>query len=167
MLPMSRKLDGFGERLQKAVEHGKCAYSQQAIANRLGEDVDRRKVDGWMKGSHPRPDLLYRIADEFGVDPRWLATGAGKMVVDVTPVAPSEVPPEARDIALAWMRLTPTRQHAIREWVFLESVIAQHYPWLMPGRPPGQSYVDYEKSVEKDILLTTRHLMMQQQEGKP
>lgn len=163
---MSRKIDGFGDRLQRAAEHGKCAYSQQAIANRLGKDVDRRKVDGWMKGSQPRADFLYRIADEFGVDPRWLATGQGDMVASPTSLPAPELPTEARDVALAWMRLTPARQHAIREWIFLESVLAEHYPWLLPGRPSGQSYSDYEKSVEDDLVRITKRLMMQQDKGK-
>lgn len=74
--------------------------------------------------------------------------------------------PEARDVALAWMRLTPPRQQAIREWVFLESVLAKSYPWLLPGKPTSQSYIDYEKAVEADIVRITKRLMMQKDEGE-
>lgn len=80
-------------------------------------------------------------------------TGAG-------PTEASTLSGPAIDVALAWMRLTPARQHAIREWVFLESVLAEHYPWLLPGRPSGQSYNDYEKSVEDDLIRITKVLMM-------
>jgi len=156
----------FAGRLQLAAEHARVPYSQSAIGNALG-GVDRRTVDRWFSTGLPNPEMLFKIADTFKVDARWLASGQGDMVTAAAPEpakAPT-LPKEAQDIALAWLRLTPVRQHAIREWVFLESVLAEHYPWLLPGRPTGQSYADYEKAVENDIIRITKHLMMQKDGG--
>lgn len=77
---MSKKMDSgdFGERLLKAAKHAGVVYSQQALGTFLG--TDRRKVDVWMKGGLPRADTLFDMADKFGVDPRWFATGEGDPV---------------------------------------------------------------------------------------
>lgn len=108
-------------------------------------------------------EQIFELADALRVNPRWLQTGHGESGLKANSWAPrsAQLPDEAHDIAVAWMRLTPARQQAIREWVFLESVLAQHYPWLMPGRPSSQSYSDYERSVEEDIVRITKRMMME------
>ena len=69
----------FPERLEAACKHAGIPYSQSDIGNRLG-GVDRRNVDGWMRGSMPRVDMIFRLAEGLGVDPKWLGTGLGKMI---------------------------------------------------------------------------------------
>ncbi len=78
---MSKKIDvGFGERFKQAAENARLLElwqgtpgSQSAIAAHLG--VTKQHADNWMKGTLPRADQLWQIADKFKVDPRWLATG--------------------------------------------------------------------------------------------
>jgi hypothetical protein len=69
--------------------------------------------------------------------------------------------PEATDIAIAWQKLPPTRQQAFRDSIFLEAVVATSYPWLVRGRPQSESYNDFEKSMERDIVRITKRLMME------
>lgn len=76
---MSNKVDDFSDRLMRAAKKAGVPYSQAAIANFLG-DVNRQTVDTWMNGSLPKADTLFRIAERFGVDPRWFATGEGEML---------------------------------------------------------------------------------------
>jgi len=71
---MSKRIDSdFGERLKQAADKAKIPYSQTSMALCLG--VSKQHVDSWMKGSLPRADQLWKIAERFGVDARWLATG--------------------------------------------------------------------------------------------
>lgn len=83
---MSKKLDvHFGGRFKQAAENARVLElwqgspgSQTAIAACLG--VTKQHVDSWMKGTLPRADQLWEIADKFKVDPRWLATGMSATV---------------------------------------------------------------------------------------
>lgn len=70
---MSRKVDGFAERFQKACEAAKMPYQQTRLAVIL--ETTKQHVDSWMNGGLPRADKLFDIADKLKADPRWLATG--------------------------------------------------------------------------------------------
>lgn len=78
---MSKKIDlGFGGRFKQAAENARVLElwrgspgSQTAIAAYLG--VTKQHVDSWMKGTLPRADQLWDIAEKFKVDARLLATG--------------------------------------------------------------------------------------------
>jgi transcriptional regulator with XRE-family HTH domain len=72
---MSKDLDDFGTRLLQACRHAGVAYSQSAIGHLI--DTNKQTVENWMKGTVPRADTLFRLADALEVDARWLATGAG------------------------------------------------------------------------------------------
>jgi hypothetical protein len=76
---MSKTLDSdFRARMKAAAAHAKAPFTPQSLGTFLG--VDRRKAAVWMDGSLPRADRLFAIADRFGVDPRWFATGHGNML---------------------------------------------------------------------------------------
>jgi len=136
-------------------DHG---VSDADIAAGVGRK--RATVSSWFNKREPNLADFMATCSAMKADAAEILFGV-KAPVAEEPPSP-ELSTEARDVALAWMRLTPARQHAIREWVFLESVLAQHYPWLLPGRPTGQSYNDYEKSVEGDLVRITKRMMMQQ-----
>lgn len=78
---MSKKIDfGFGARFKQAAENARkmelwegSPDSQTAIAIYLG--VPKQNVHTWMKGTLPRADQLWDLADKFKVDAQWLATG--------------------------------------------------------------------------------------------
>lgn len=40
----------------------------------------------------------------------------------------------------------------------LEAIVHTHYPWLMFGRPKQESYDQYERRVERDILRLAARL---------
>jgi transcriptional regulator with XRE-family HTH domain len=85
---MSKLVDKtFRGRLEQACSHAKVAFSQSAIGKALTKDgqvVDRRTVARWFGEGLPSPEMLFRIADAFGVDARWLATGQGTMLPNGT-----------------------------------------------------------------------------------
>lgn len=68
----------FRERLREAAHYAGIEYSQTEIANSLG--TTKQTVDRWMADGEPRPAMIFKIADKWGVDARWLATDEGHIV---------------------------------------------------------------------------------------
>ena len=69
-------MSSFENRLKEAAKLVKVEYSQTAIGKSL--EISKQTIDRWMAGSVPAPDTLFYVADKWGVDPRWLATGEGE-----------------------------------------------------------------------------------------
>lgn len=69
----------FRDRLKQAAKHAGVEFSQTAIAKSLGLK-NKQTVDRWMGDGMPSPEMIYRIADAWRVDPRWLATDEGDML---------------------------------------------------------------------------------------
>lgn len=72
------KMTTFNERLREAARHAKVEWGQTAIAKSL--EVSKQTVDRWMGTGEPKPAQLFRIADRWKIDARWLATGEGQMI---------------------------------------------------------------------------------------
>ena len=62
---------GFSERLNVAMEGREDATVGRAIG------VGKSLVGSWRRGTVPSGPTIFRLADELGVAPRWLATGLG------------------------------------------------------------------------------------------
>lgn len=137
----------FNENKANRAKLRSAGYSHGQITNWKARGIPRAEV-GALAGVMGIPHDDYLIAAGEKVQK------SAKPSADLTD--------EARDVALAWMRLTPVRQQAIREWVFLESVLAKEYPWLLPGRPSEQSYTDYERAVQSDFIRITKRMMMRE-----
>jgi transcriptional regulator with XRE-family HTH domain len=114
---MSKKVDtDFPDRLMKAALHKKVAYSQSALATFIG-GVNRQTVDTWMKGSLPRADKLFEMADKFGVDARWFATGIGDMLPPprrTVPTAGNDLAPQEEDLIARYRGADPRWQLSLR-----------------------------------------------------
>lgn len=67
----------FRDRLKEAAKHAGVEYSQTAIAKSL--EVSKQTVDQWMANGRPTPETIFRIADKWRLNPRWLAIGDGEM----------------------------------------------------------------------------------------
>ena len=61
----------FGERLMKIMK--KQRVSQTELAKLVG--VSQGMISQYLKGSIPRGDLLFKIAEVLSADPYWLLTG--------------------------------------------------------------------------------------------
>jgi len=81
----------FVDRLRKAAAYALIGDSQAEIAQAL--DVTRQTVNVWfVRGGTPEADLIFWIAERFGVDARWLKTGDGAMIPEAatTPLSTDE-----------------------------------------------------------------------------
>lgn len=92
-----------------AAKRAGVPYKQTAIGEFL--TVNKQSVDTWMNGSLPRADKMFEIADRFGVDPRWLATGAGEML---PAVHEDNLKPQVKDLVTRYEAAEPRWQSAIR-----------------------------------------------------
>jgi hypothetical protein len=73
-----RTMRPFRDRLREAAAYAGIAYSPTTIGRALG--VAKQTVHPWMGDGEPRAAMVFRIADLWGVNPRWLATEEGAMV---------------------------------------------------------------------------------------
>lgn len=157
-------MESLGERIARL--RTAKGWKRPELGRRMGSAINRKPYSGEAVRRYeadidePGNDARKALAAVFDTSEAYIEFGPQKAQPAKATKNGADISPEARDVALAWMRLTPTRQHVIREWVFLESVLAEHYPWLLPGRPSGQSYNDYERAVENDLVRITKRLMM-------
>lgn len=116
------------------------------------------RITNWKNRGIPRAEVG-AVARLMGITFERYLSDAGELKVK-EPDAVYGVSPDALAVAQAWQKLSPERQAAFREMIFLEAVVAQRYPWLITGRPSGESYTDYERAMEKDFVGITGRLMM-------
>jgi hypothetical protein len=73
-----RTMRPFRDRLRKAAAYAEVDYSPTAIGKSLG--IAKQTVHPWMRAGEPRAEIIFRIADLWKVNARWLATEKGAMV---------------------------------------------------------------------------------------
>lgn len=114
----------------------------------------------------PDANRMAKIADWLGVKVSWLRDGEGEILkqqlVAEEPAAANVwgLTDDAIEIARVWMKMPPERQRCFRDLMCLEAVVATHYPWLTFGRPKSESYNEYERRVERDIMRIAAKLQM-------
>ena len=94
-----------------------------------------------------RPDLDYPGNDLIDL---------GVKQVSLPYEANGSLSKEAIEIAIAWSKLPLDLQKAIRDILFLESIVSKHYPWLKTTAHQKESYRDFEARVERDIARKTK-----------
>ena len=97
----------FTKRLQEAARHAGVSDHQAGIAAAL--NLSRQTVTRWFHGYVPNAKMLLHIAAAWGVDPDWLATGAGRMLPN-----PDGLTPEERDLVKDYRSATPKVREVIR-----------------------------------------------------
>jgi transcriptional regulator with XRE-family HTH domain len=161
----------FAERLVKrmsargmqSARNAKSGVDVGPLAKAAG--VSREMARRYTQGSAvPDVDRMKKIADWLEVRVTWLRDGEGTADESTAPHGVREtgaqpyMPEEALEIARVWMKLPKERREWFRDLMCLEAVVANHYPWLMFGRPRSESYRDYERRVERDLLRIAARL---------
>ena len=139
-----------------------------AKAAGVSREMARRYIAG---AAMPGINRLQKIAGWLGVRLTWLRDGEGIKPIEGPLAQRAEeaaatpyVASEALEIANVWLKLPKERREWFRELMCLEAVVASHYPWLIFGRPRSESYDDYERRVERDIVRIAERLT--KMEGK-
>ena len=127
----------------------------------------------FLLGSVPmRVTPVVKFAALFGVQPSEIRSDLPELAIrgaraaEAKPVAQepaeaayrSEPSDEALEIARMWQQLPAERRQWFRDLMALEAIVAKHYPWLMFGRPKRESYNEYERRVESDLLRLAARL---------
>lgn len=115
----------FRDRLREAAAYAGLEYSQSAIARSLG--ITRQSVDNWMKEGEPRPAMIFRMADAWRVDPRWLATEEGNMVPP--PSSGNGLSPQEHVIVRRYRAMPASSRNAMRVLLKLSILVALLSPF--------------------------------------
>jgi transcriptional regulator with XRE-family HTH domain len=129
------------QQLQALMAHHKLSGYELARRAGVNQPTLQRILSG--ETVEPKTSTLKKIADYFHVTVEDL-TGPLKDWKDQTgPFA--ALTPEALDLLAAFQRLTPERQAAYLDTMFMEVFMIEHMPWLKQGRPKKESYTDFER----------------------
>ena len=68
----------FQSRFQEAAAYAGVEFAPTSVGRSLG--VSKQTAQYWMTTGEPKAAMVFRIADSWNVDARWLATGQGTML---------------------------------------------------------------------------------------
>lgn len=142
----------MAQRIKQA--RTRAGFSHQKLGEKVG--VSRAAVAQWESGDTKglRPDNLVAAADALRVSIRWLATGDtaddGPMFLEAREESPTGLAPDAVEIARKWQDLPSETREMIRQFIYVQSLLASINPALTTRALPV-SYDDFEKRVIKDM----------------
>lgn len=113
------------QRLEDALRHGKKSRQDLVRATK----ATRQAVNKWFDtdAKNLKMEHLFLVADECGVDPRWLATGKGAMVPGGKPPNPlADIPQRRIDLIRMYGRLPDEVRQPIR--ALIETLAWMHHP---------------------------------------
>jgi transcriptional regulator with XRE-family HTH domain len=148
-------METFAKRLRKAREHAR--FSQAALARALELKPQAIQYLENDKNNARGSRHTNAIAQLCRVDATWLASGHGTMLPSKSQIVAQDqadyqsISSEAKQIALAWMHLSPATQEVFRELVFVHAAIEQRYPWFRRGRPRSETYDQFEQRIEQNM----------------
>jgi hypothetical protein len=154
----------YSARLKQARRHAKLG--QIELAKKSG--VSQQTISKIERGLQDSSAYTVQLATACGVRPEWLATGQQPMAPgelhmpsSVKQPAPeyAELPEPAVDIARTWLKLSPAQQQRFKDQLFLEAAITEHYPWLIVGRPNGDSYEEFERKLPAGMQQNAHKLV--------
>jgi transcriptional regulator with XRE-family HTH domain len=153
----------LGSRLKEARAH--AGIAQKELETRSG--VSQKTISKIERGDQDSSTQIVQLARACGVSADWLATGQGAMLGahEVRePLAEYRgLSRDALEIARMYSQLTPERREWFRNLMALEAIVTKHYPWLMFGRPKKESYDEYERRIERDLLRIAARLQGEKQ----
>lgn len=136
----------YAKRLLKAIAHSQ--RTQAEIAERAG--TTQQVVSAIIRRGSTRSTYTAQLAKACGVSPDWLATGKGTMLTEARePATPYALTPEARELAVAWDKLSPPLQSAVRTLVFSMASAQTVARWLVIEPPKSDGYAAWEDAIQR------------------
>jgi transcriptional regulator with XRE-family HTH domain len=106
----TKKRSEFATRLQAAADYAGYGSSQSKMAASLG--LARQNINRWMSGGEAAPEMIFLIAERWGVSAEWLAIGRGPMIGKGL-----ELPHEQRELLLAFQSCDAQARSLLLEMV--------------------------------------------------
>lgn len=105
----------------------------------------------------PDVNRMKRIAEWLGVRLAWLRDDEGPKRqgerVEQTPARYDQLSEEAREVALAWSKLTPETAALMRDVIFMLSLGERKFPWLRRSPRQGESYQEWEQRQVQGLIV--------------
>lgn len=152
----------FAARLQSKAKPAGIDIVAIRVALKVTYEMARRY---WRGIAKPRGQKMEKLAALVGTTAAELEYGApttrSSGRAEDTAAVYAALPEGAREIAVAWSRLSPSKQQMYRDEIFRDAVAEKLLPWLKSGRPTKESYDHFEKRVERDYQQQLRQLKLE------
>jgi transcriptional regulator with XRE-family HTH domain len=158
---LSVRYPEFGKRVRARAEEKNISIADIQHGLKVTYEMARRYWEGIAK---PREPKMRKLADLIGAKVAWLEYGeadAGEARERAAAYAgTAQLNEEARELAMAFQLLTPVQREFYKGQIFRDAALGRVAPWLKAGRPAGDSYSRYERSMERDIEKRVRQLQL-------
>jgi transcriptional regulator with XRE-family HTH domain len=128
--------------------------SQETVASSDALGMSQAAFSQYLRGTVAiGTNALLKFAAFFRVEPQSIRTDfkyGGTHEAAKNPQRYEALPNDALQIAEAYNRLPEARKHIVREYIYLEAIIAARMPWLIRGKPNGDTYEEWERAVLRD-----------------
>lgn len=157
-----RLVDAMLEHGYKSSRNAKSGVDVGPLAQKAGvsREMARRYTEG---AAVPDLNKMSLIADWLAVRLAWLRDGEGPMRGGNSSLAAEQprgnyeaVGEEAREVAVAWSRLSPDLRTTMRDIMFMLSLAERRFPWLRRGRPAGETYDEWERRQEQNFAAMSQ-----------
>ena len=119
----------------------------------------------WKGIAKPRGKKMELLAALLKISPADLEYGergtATSGVRDITSAPYDAFSKDAREVALAWSKLSPSKRQLYRDAIFRDAAAETILPWLRMGRPERENYDAFEKRVERSYHQHLRQLKLE------
>jgi transcriptional regulator with XRE-family HTH domain len=150
-----RLIDAMLDAGYRSARNAKSGVDVGPLAKvaKVTREMARRYTEGT---AIPDADRLKVIAEWLGVRLAWLRDGEGakqpdNFVAKERQASYDVLTAEAREVALAWSKLSPEVRATMRDVIFMLSLGERRFPWLRRGRPAGETYDEWERRQEQNF----------------
>lgn len=162
VLPMVEKLKTrypeLAKRLQAAAKSRGVTIRDIQSTLRVTYEMARRY---WIGVAKPRGPKLLALAELVALEPAELEYGpSNRTELKQDRAVYGALSREAHNVALAWLKLSPSKQQLYRDAIFRDAAVETIMPWIRQGRPGQESYERFEQSVERDYHQHLRQLKL-------
>lgn len=138
----------FIGRLLKAAEHNEVPPTQSDIARSL--EMHRQTVNKWfVAGVPPSGETILHIARKWDVNPAWLETGEGPMLLEPTA---GSLAPEERELLRNYRAASPKVRSVVRSMV---RVARKSVVTIAVAIPPLMAPSPSEAAIQHNVIFAS------------
>lgn len=152
----------FGKRVQARAKEKGLGIADIQRSLKVTYEMARRYWEGIAK---PRDKRIRALALLLGSTVSWLEHGESTLEArEKSPAYTADgqlgLSEEALEIAMVYQFLSVAQREFYKSQMFRDAALSRVAPWLKTGRPAGDDYERYEKSMERDFERRMRQMQL-------